>query len=121
MIAKNERGRMERRLIKALTRACEDAKPEIPGFTWLTHEVDYQRFPESLMITWVFDTDANLANAFKNNDRLRIQELTAEALADAGVDVDDVAQHLDLDSEEACQRTHGGNWQRRLKARPARH
>ncbi|MEQ5836182.1 hypothetical protein [Marinobacter sp. NFXS9] len=121
MIAKRERGRMERRLIRTLTRACEDAKPLLPGFKWLTHEVDYQRFPESLMITWVFDTDAHLASALKSDDRLRIQELTVDALADAGVEVSDVALHVDLDSEEACQRTHAGNWERRLKAKPANH
>ncbi|ROU00715.1 hypothetical protein EB809_06245 [Marinobacter sp. R17] len=121
MMVKRERDRLERRLIKALTRSCEDAKPIIPGFTWLTHEVDYQRFPGSLMVTWVFDTDANLAQALKSGDRRRIQDLTAGALADAGVEVDDVAQHVDLDSEEACLRTHAGNWQQRLKTRSARH
>ncbi|TBW49373.1 hypothetical protein EZI54_19805 [Marinobacter halodurans] len=121
MMSKRDHGRVERRLIAALTRACEDAKPLLPGFTWLTHEVDYQRFPERLMITWVFDTDANLARALKSDDWPWIHDLTAEALADAGIAVDDITCHVDLDSEQACQRTHAGNWERRLKAKPARH
>jgi hypothetical protein len=31
---------MERRLIACLTEACETAKAEIDGFSWLTHAVD---------------------------------------------------------------------------------
>lgn len=38
MIAKRERGKLERRLVASLTHACEQAKPLLPGFCWLTHE-----------------------------------------------------------------------------------
>ncbi len=121
MIAKKERGKIERRLSAALTHACEQAKPLLPGFCWLTHEVDYQRFPESLVVTWVFDTHPNLANALKGDARRYIADLTAEALAEAGLDVGDASRHLDFDSEEACEREHGGDWQRRLRTKPTRH
>nr|WP_228160601.1 hypothetical protein [Marinobacter bohaiensis] len=121
MISKREQGRMERRLIASLTHACEDAKPLLPGFCWLTHSVDYQHFPDSLVVTWVFDNDANLASALKSDAEQRIHQLTADALDEAGVDVTDIARHVDLDSEEACQRVHGGNWERRLEARPVKH
>lgn len=121
MITKRERSKIERRLSAALTHACEQAKHQLPGFCWLTHEVDYQRFPESLVVTWVFDTHPHLANALKGEARRCINDLTAEALVDAGVDVGDAAKHLDLDSEEACQREHGGDWQRRLRTKPTRH
>jgi hypothetical protein len=121
MIAKKERGKLERRLAASLTHACEQAKPLLPGFCWLTHEVDYQRFPESLVVTWVFDTHPNLANALKGDARRCINDLTAEALAEAGVDVGDASKHLDFDSEDACQREHGGDWQRRLRTKPTRH
>ena len=121
MIAKRERGKLERRLVASLTHACEQAKPLLPGFCWLTHEVDYQCFPESLVVTWVFDTHAHLAQALKGDARHHIDELTAAALAEAGVEVGDASRHLDLDSEEACQREHGGDWQRRLDSKPTRH
>ncbi|MBD3894676.1 hypothetical protein IEI94_02245 [Halomonas sp. ML-15] len=121
MIAKRERGKMERRLSAALTDACEQAKPQLPGFCWLTHDVDYQRFPESLVVTWVFDTHPNLANALRGEARHCIVELTGEALAEAGLDVTDASKHLDFDSEEACQRQHGGDWQQRLRTKPTRH
>ncbi|GGY07869.1 hypothetical protein GCM10007160_39110 [Litchfieldella qijiaojingensis] len=121
MIAKRERGKMERRLVASLTHACEQAKLLLPGFCWLTHRVDYQRFPESLVVTWIFDTHPNLANALKGDARRCIVDLTAEALAEAGLDVGDVSRHLDFDSEEAFQREHGGDWQRRLRSKPTRH
>lgn len=45
----------EREIIRELTRVCEDAKYTHEGFIWLTHEVDYQRFPQSLKVTLVFN------------------------------------------------------------------
>ncbi|MEC9481853.1 MAG: hypothetical protein UMU75_00830 [Halomonas sp.] len=121
MIAKRERGKMERQLVASLTQACEQAKPLLPGFCWLTHQVDYTRFPDSLVVTWVFDTHANLANALKGDARRQVLDLTADALGDVGLDVGDVSRHVATDSEEACQREHGGDWQRRLRTTAVRH
>lgn len=121
MVAKRERRRMERELVASLTWACEEAKPALPGFCWLTHTVDYQSFPESLVVTWVFDTHANMRSALGNEVRQTIDTLTARALADAGVAIGDISRHVDLDSEEACQRSHGGNWEARLHKRRATH
>ena len=45
----------ERDIIRSLTEVCEDAKVEHEGFVWLTHEVNYQRFPQSLVVILVFD------------------------------------------------------------------
>ncbi|RUR33102.1 hypothetical protein [Vreelandella nanhaiensis] len=121
MIAKRERGKMERQLGASLTDACEQAKADVPGFVWLTHCVDYQHFPESLVVIWVFDTDAHLALALKGDAKQRLYELTASALAEAGVALDSVTHHIDFDSEQACKRAHDGDWQRRLRSRTARH
>ncbi len=121
MIAKRERGKMERKLIASLTQACEEAKPMLTGFTWLTHTVDYQRFPESLVVTWVFDTNTNLTTALKSGARQEIDDLTAQAFADAGVNVDSLSRHVDLDSEEACQRAHAGDWDARLRQKSVKH
>ncbi|MGM0526586.1 MAG: hypothetical protein ACQEQ8_10405 [Pseudomonadota bacterium] len=46
--------KLERAIIRELTQVCEAAKFEHEGFIWLTHEVDYQRFPQSLKVTLVF-------------------------------------------------------------------
>ncbi|GEN28746.1 hypothetical protein HVA01_23920 [Halovibrio variabilis] len=121
MIPKRERGKVERKLIASLTHACEQAKPQYQGFEWLTHRVDYLHFPDSLLVTWVFDTDAHLTQALKSETKQRLYALTATALAEADVAIDDISQHTDFDSEQACQRTHNGNWQRRLQSTAVRH
>jgi len=46
--------RIERDIIRELTEVCEQAKIAVTGFEWLTHEVDYQRFPQSLRVVLVF-------------------------------------------------------------------
>jgi len=57
---KNDK-KIEREIIRELTRVCEEAKFDHPGFIWLTHEVDYQRFPQSLKVTLVFNEQVDEA------------------------------------------------------------
>lgn len=110
---KRELARIERRLIATLTDACETAKGEIKGFTWLTHTADLVALAQTLKVTWVFETlaDKQLAQA---GAKARVFELTAIALAEADIDVKPSDQNIRFDSEEECQRTHGGDWDRRL-------
>lgn len=114
MTTKREQANTEKVLVSALTRACETAKAEIVGFSWLTHQVDYQVFPESLQVVWIFDTQAQLAQALEIGQGKRMYELTAEAFEEAGISVNVVSAHVRFDSEEECERTSGGNWQSRL-------
>ncbi|MNR10922.1 hypothetical protein D3C85_1271960 [compost metagenome] len=112
-LGKREFARIERRLVTTLTDACETAKGEIKGFTWLTHTADLNAFAQTLKVTWVFETltDKKLAQA---SAKARIFELTAIALLEANIDVKLSDQTVRFDSEEECQRTHGGDWQKRL-------
>ncbi|RAI62149.1 hypothetical protein DOZ80_31405 [Pseudomonas fluorescens] len=112
-LGNRELARMERRLVTTLTDACETAKGEIKGFTWLTHTADLNAFAQTLKVTWVFETltDKKLAQA---SAKARIFELTAIALIEANIDVKPSDHTVRFDSEEECQRTHGGDWQKRL-------
>ncbi|MVV49927.1 hypothetical protein EJA72_17025 [Pseudomonas sp. PB120] len=112
-LGKRELARIERRLIATLTDACETAKSEIKGFTWLTHTADLDAFVQTLRVTWVFETlaDKQLAQA---NAKVRIFELTATALLEADIDVKACDRTVLFDSEEECQRAQGGDWQKRL-------
>ena len=85
---------IERELIRALTCACETAKAEIVGFQWLTHEVDYQQFPQSLVVTWMFDSEASRARALAGADKSRMCELTQVAFEEVGISVADIAAHV---------------------------
>ncbi|MCC5878822.1 MAG: hypothetical protein JJU03_02850 [Idiomarina sp.] len=49
----------DREIIKQLTALCEAAKDTHTGFIWLTHEVNYQRFPQSLKVVLVFDDEVS--------------------------------------------------------------
>ncbi|MEX6664373.1 hypothetical protein [Pseudomonas sp. W2-17] len=112
-LGKRERARIERRLIATLTDACETAKGEIKGFTWLTHLADLEALAETLTVIWVFETlaDRQFAQA---EAKARVFELTAVALNEAGIDLKLSDRNVRFDSEEECQRTHRGNWQQRL-------
>lgn len=47
--------KLDTKIIRQLTDVCESMKPQLSGFVWLTHTVNYQRFPASLTVTLVFD------------------------------------------------------------------
>ena len=113
-LSKRDSARIERALVAALTEACETAKVEIPGFEWLTHSVNYADFPQSLVITWIFDTRANKDHALATGLDARIRELTAIALHTADIPSVPLKRCVQLDSEEACHAQHGGNWRLRL-------
>ncbi|NUU35518.1 hypothetical protein [Pseudomonas sp. C2B4] len=110
---KRELARIERRLIATLTEACETAKGEIKGFTWLTHTADLSALAETLKVIWVFETQADRKLA-QVDAKARIFELTAIALNDANIDLIPSDHSVRFDSEEECQRTHGGDWKIRL-------
>jgi hypothetical protein len=112
--SKREQARLERHLVASLTDACETAKAEIVGFSWLTHVADDAAFPASLKVVWVFDTQASKAQALARGLGERMLELTAIALGEAGLELQPLAPHVQYDSEEQCQRINGGNWTQRL-------
>ncbi|WP_397457045.1 hypothetical protein [Pseudomonas versuta] len=116
-LSKANQAKIERRLVKALTIACEKAKDEIPGFVWLTHTVNYEAFPASLKVVWVFDTKDSKDFALADGEAHFMVELTDKALTDADVRVRNAATHVYYDSEEECQRACGGNWPKRLSSK----
>jgi hypothetical protein len=112
-LGKRELARIERRLVATLTEACETAKGEIKGFSWLTHTADLNAWPETLKVIWVFATLADKQLALVDA-KTRIFALTAIALHEANIDLSPSEQNVRFDSEQECQRTHGGDWKKRL-------
>jgi len=105
----------EKAITGALTAVCHIALDEVPGFEWLTHRVNYSRFPDSLSVVCIFATKADLSNALlaKHDDFLR--SVIREKLSAAGIAIQDTAQQVSFDSEEACELEHDGKWQQRLR------
>ncbi|MQU07434.1 hypothetical protein [Pseudomonas helleri] len=117
---KRNQAQIERRLVKHLTDACETAKGQIPGFVWLTHSVDFEAFPASLKVVWVFDNQVNKDFALADGEARFMVELTTSALLDANIKVRQVANHVFYDSEDECQRACGGDWVKRLAQKTTR-
>ena len=113
-ITKRNQKQLERQLIATLTEACEEAKAELRGFQWLTHDNGDQAFPAGLRITWIFDTEANLSRALGKGEDQRMRTLTKAALEEANMDPKSFPDCLQFDSEEACQNAQNGDWIARL-------
>lgn len=98
---------IERELIRTLTLACETAKSEIVGFQWLTHDVDYQHFPQSLVVTWVFDSEASKARALASPDKARMLALTLAAFDEVGISVSSIVDYVAFSVERPARGKRG--------------
>jgi hypothetical protein len=106
--------KIENSLRVALTEVCEVALHEVAGFKWLTHFVDYSKFPESLSVVCVFDTRSDLANLLSTHKDVYLVSLIEQQLSAADIHVKNLSQQVSFDTEEACQHEHGGKWHERF-------
>ena len=106
--------KIDNNVCKALTIACESSLHEVEGFKWLTHRANYTQFPASLVVTCVFDNQADI-DAMKSvhNDEL-LRSSIQKQLLKVGVVVKNIKQQVHFDSEEACNLQHQGDWSARL-------
>lgn len=102
---------------RALTDACDQALDDIPGFCWLTHTVDYANYPASLRVICVFDTDEALAQAYNGDDVATLRNIIEKALREIDVPLRTPSRQIRFDTEQTCEREHGGNWSARLSKR----
>lgn len=106
--------KIDNTLIAVLTEVCDIALDAVDGFQWLTHQVNYQQWPQSLTITCVFDRNQQLDAAISSHQDQFLRSLITEKLATAALPITKPLQQIRLDSEENCQREHQGQWQHRL-------
>lgn len=104
----------------ALTDVCEQLLKDIPGFIWLTHQANYTNFPASLLITCVFDTEAEKEHAHNNGYKVQIEKYIQSKLLKVGVKFKAISKQIVLDSEEACTHYQEGNWAERLQQQDGR-
>ncbi|MFQ3237137.1 MAG: hypothetical protein ACI9C4_002716 [Paraglaciecola sp.] len=107
--------KLDNNVIKALTVACDLAKDKICGFQWLTHTASYDCFPSSLAVFCIFDTQASLYQAQNDELDIYLRRVIQSQLLKVGINLKDARYLVRLDSEEACNAQHQGNWQQRLK------
>ncbi|ADZ92645.1 Fis family transcriptional regulator [Marinomonas mediterranea] len=106
--------KMDNQIRLVLTDVCETALKDIQGFEWLTHTVDYARFPQTLKVTCVFDTNENLEaylhSTLNHSLALRIHT----ELKSLDIKIKNIQNHISYDTEEHCHHSHEGNWAERL-------
>lgn len=106
--------KIDNNIRKALTNVCQSALEDIEGLQWLTHSVNFSSFPESLLITCVFDSNINLKNYLTSSqDNYLVCAIESE-LATIGIKLKNKSKQILLDSEESCAEFQQGNWRKRL-------
>ena len=103
--------KIENALRGALTEACDRSLETHEGFMWLTHFANHQKFPGSLSIVCVFDTNEQLSKA--NDEELRA--IINDKLASIDIKIKDIRQHVSFDTEENCEKENKGKWHERFK------
>jgi hypothetical protein len=107
--------KMDNQLRLVLTDVCEAALKEIDGFQWLTHLVNYSRFPQSLKVVCVFDTNENLNTFMSNSGENALASLIQIKLSEVDVNIKAMTAHIAYDTEENCELEHQGKWAERLR------
>jgi len=92
--------KLDNTVIKALTNACEIAKDWDCGFEWLTHTADYNKFPESLMVTCVFASEEDIARVREQNIELKLHQLIAFNLSAEQIVLKNVSKHVQFVADE---------------------
>ena len=108
--------KIEKRLISALTHVCDCALESVEGFKWLTHDVNYSKFPESLSVICVFDSIDGLNEAMSSDGIETLYSLISHELKTVDIQIRDVRKHVRFDTEEECNAEHGGKWNVRLRS-----
>ena len=106
--------KLDNSLCKALTEVCESALEETVGFRWLTHLVNYNNFPASLVVVCVFETNAELDNVKINNQDQVIVKLIRKALLSVHIKLSDIRKQIIFDTEENCENENNGRWNQRF-------
>lgn len=106
--------KLDNQIRTELTDLCDFATENCEGFTWLTHLVDYSRFPNSLKVVFVFDTNANLANFSDSTAEQNLMRQLAKQLSFINISPKSLPSHVRYDTEEACNAEHQGKWAKRL-------
>lgn len=104
----------ENAIVTALTQACENDLKSYKGFQWITHVVDFQRYPESLVVICVFDTNENVQKLLATGEDATVKRIIESYLLSYSIPTKNVKQRIFIDTEQACEDEFNGNWNKRL-------
>lgn len=107
--------KFENAIRKALTAVCEIALEEVAGFKWITHFVDYDRFPESLSVVCIFGTTDELSVALSTRNDNYLRRLIKEHLRAVNIQIKSSQQQINFATEDGFKNERGENRQNRKK------
>ena len=73
--------KIENKLRQVLTEVCDFALQEIAGYQWISHSVNYNRFPDSLVITCMFANKESAINAQQQGELISEIEKKLNSMA----------------------------------------
>ncbi|GLS90495.1 hypothetical protein GCM10007916_15620 [Psychromonas marina] len=88
--------KIDNQLRNLLTQICEVALQEIQGYKWVSHKVNYARFPESLVITCTFEDLYSAENAEQQGILLN---LIQQKLRAANIELNNVRKQVFFTSQ----------------------
>ena len=106
--------KLDNQLRLVLTDVCEQALKEIEGFEWLTHQVNYSDFPNSIKVVCVFDTNEHLNDYLASENKQHLMLLVQKEFNNLNIKIKNINKHVFYDTEENCAAQDNGNWAARL-------
>lgn len=92
---KNDK-KIDNKLRQALTEVCDYALQHSDGYQWITHSVNFEKFPESLIITCIFSDQQSAEHAQQQGTLLNMIQ---QKLKDVAIDLHQSNKQIRFESE----------------------
>lgn len=86
--------KIENKLRNVLTEVCEIALENVSGYQWISHQVNYDAFPSSLLITFAFDSQQAIDDLKRSQQDGSLQKTIIEKLASVDIKLKDVRKQV---------------------------
>jgi len=81
---------------QALTDVCDFALEQIAGYQWITHQVNYDAFPDSLQITCAFISQSSIDELKQTQQDKVLKKAITEQLARLNIKLKQVDKQIIL-------------------------
>lgn len=92
--------KLNEKLLKTLEILTEQADKELEGFTQLTHTVQFDLFPSSVLVICHFEDEEKLKQAIKSGAEKNFQNQLHKQLNKRGITLKDARENLKFELKE---------------------
>ncbi len=92
--------KIDNQLRQALTNACEEIKDNVEAFAWLTHQVNFDQFPQSLQVNCFFTNSSSLLDATSSETCTSIRQVIKVHLSKIAITKFDDSKQITFSSED---------------------